>query len=460
MGFSKAILLAALLAFPAGARASPPITLKYSEGGNWVVRVLAVDDEGYPDTVERRVYATEKQADERVRVLHETRGAIEKASVPTEDPKRELRNPLVGEIWTATESWSTEWEAKFADWIRANFDKRFYKRYRVKTDCADATVALRWIYSRIFGLPAGNRLDSGDVLLTNRSVRAAWKDLPTAENWYDDRRFRAALDYVLENTYTHTVHADAYPIEIGPTYLTEGAFHLELRTEDGHTRVFTNVSLADGAWPLEDMWSNVPRKVRALVVEPFTVFVQPPMRFGGIVRHRWVRLTDDSAYLVPAEQMPGYSLEQYLPDFFKHDTIDFSAEVAARLHDALDPLIGLRAILSNLERSVGERKTLVEDGFRVCASADCSPGTKNYEDWSSPSRDARLGQYFDQVDSTVAALHGDVLDRARKLLARAKRKNLLKIDGIKYRYDAIAAAWRAKRYSSDPRDPPTKRWGL
>jgi hypothetical protein len=296
--------------------------------------------------------------------------------------------------------------------------------------------------------------------MTNRSVRSIWANLPTATNWYDDRRFRAALDYVMLNTYTHSINADSYPILISGDWLKEGAFHLELRTEDGHTRVFTHISHDDSAWPLEDMWSNVPRKVRKLVIEPFTVYVQPPMGFGGILRHRWTRLTEDSAYLVLAEQMPGYSLEQYLPTFFKHDTIDFSVEVAARLRESLDPLIGMQAVISNLETSVKERKTLVEDGFKVCSTQDCAPGTKNYEDWSSPSRDARLGQYFDQITGYLTTLHGDDLDRAKSLLTREKKKKLLKFEKKKYRYDQIEAVWKAKRFSSDPRDPPAKRWGF
>ncbi len=441
--------------------ADPTVALKYAENGNWYVHVYRVDSEGFPDTIEKIAFPTEKEADARLRDLNASSGTIEKSSLPSNDEMHELRNPMVsGEIWTATNEWSTDWESKFADWTRANFDKKFFKRYKIKTDCADATVALRWIFSRVMGLPAGNRLDGSGALLTNRSVRSVWQNLPTAIEWQNDKRFLAALDYVLVNTYTHSVHADAYPIEINENWITEGSFHLEMRAEDGHTRVFTDVSHNRGSWPLEDMYSNVPRKVRKLVVEPFTVFEQPPMLFGGIVRHRWTRLTATSAYLVPAAQMPGYSLEQYQPDFFKHGTHDFSAEVAARLQDSTDPIVGMHAVLSNLESAISERKKLVEDGFTLCSTQDCSPGTKNYEDWSTPSRDARLGQSFDQITGYITSLHGDDLDRANKLLKREKRKKLLRFDGKKYRYDQIEAVWKTHQYSSDPRVSPATRWGF
>ncbi|MBS1963382.1 MAG: hypothetical protein JST04_14295 [Bdellovibrionales bacterium] len=457
----RPLVLAGLALFAFGsALASPPVALKYAENGNWYVHVVKMDGEGFPDTVEKRAYPTEGEADARIRELASRSGTVEKDSVPSGDPTHELRGTMAGEIWTATEEWSTDWEDKFADWTRANFDAKFFKRYKIKTDCADAAVALRWIFSRIMGLPAGNRLDWGGGLMTNRSVRAAWANLPTATNWYEDKRFLAALDYILVNTYTHSVHADSYPIEITPQFLREGAFHLELRTEDGHTRVFTNITRDPYSWPLEDMWSNVPRKVRKLEVEPFTVYQQPPMKFGGILRHRWTRLTAASAYLVPAEQMPGYSLEQYQPDFFQHGTYDYSAEVAARIRASTDPVIGLESVLKNLNQAIDDRKTLVEDGFKVCSAADCSPGTQNYEDWSSPSRDARLGGYFDQVDGYLASLHGDDLDRAKDVLKSERKKNLLKFDGKKYRYDDVAAVWKAKKYSSDPRDPPATRWGF
>lgn len=441
------------------ASAAPTTALKYAENGNWYVHVVAVDPEGYPDTLEKSAYATEAQAEERLRDLNRTRATVEAPSVPKGEPTYELRNPAAGEIWEATETWSTEWEDRFAEWIRVNFDAKFFKRYGIKTDCADATVALRWIFSRVAGLPAGNRLAGGGGLMTNRSVRTAWKDLPTATDWYDDARFRAALEYVLVNTYTHSVNADAYPIEIGEKWLKEGAFHLELRNGDGHTRVFTEIARDGAAWPLKDMYSNVPRKVRKLAVEPFTVYVQPPMNSGGILRHRWVRLADASATLVLPEEMPGYSLEQYRPDFFRHPTADFSVEVAARLRESLDPLIGMRAVIENLERAISERKGLVEEGYALCAKEDCAPGTGNYEDWSTPSRDARIGQYFEQIANYPASLQGDNLKRAQELFAQEREKKLLKFDGKKLRYAELAAIWKAKAFSSDPRDLPAKRWG-
>ena len=453
-------ILLSLFNVPSASAANPTVAVKYPESGNWIVQIYVTDAEGFPDTIERSPFATERQASDYIGNLSRSIGILEKDATPPEEPMHELRPTPDGELWTATESWSLDWESKFADWTRKNFDRKFFKRHKIETDCADAAVALRWIFARAMHLPAGNRLDGTNALLTNRSVRSIWRDLPTAENWWEDRRFLRALDYVLVNTYTHSVHADAYPIRIDPEFLTEGAFHLELRAEDGHTRVFTNISRDSNSWPLEDMYSNVPRKTRKLVVEPFTVFVQPPMGFGGILRHRWTRLTDDSAYLVPAEQMPGYSLEQYQPEFFRHGTLDFSAEVALRIQDSVDPVEGLRSVFKNLNQAIDERKSVVEKGYAVCFAHDCSPGTQNYEDWSTPSRDARLGQYFDQIANLLASFHGDDLARAKKLLTKERKKKLVKLGGKKRRYDEIAALWKAKKFSSDPRDPPAKRWGF
>lgn len=454
--------LSASLFFAHSGFTSAPVdskVLKYGENGNWVVQVLRVDAEGFPDTLERSVFPTEPMADRRFKAVRKSLGITEPVDFSEDRPLRELRNPLAGEIWTATEAWSPEWEMRYSEWVRNEFDYRFFSRYKVETDCADVAIAVRWIFSRIFHLPAGNRLSSGGALLTNRSVRSAWKNLPTADNWYDDRRFRAALDYVLVNTYTHSINADSYPILIDFDWIKEGAFHLELRDEDGHTRLFTRVTRARG-WPITDMWSTVPKKVRPLVVEPFTVFVQPPLRFGGILRHRWVRLGEDSAWLVPEAEMPGYSLEQYSPDFFKHGRKDFSAEIVARIDDSLDPLVGLQAIITNLRRSFSERKDVVNDGFKECQKEDCSPGSVGYENWSTPSRDKRIGEHFQQVAAATEILRGDDRERSDALMKNVRRKKIVRVEGEKLQYDDLARIWAERRYSSDPRDPPGKRWGL
>jgi hypothetical protein len=158
--------------------------------------------------------------------------------------------------------------------------------------------------------------------------------------------------------------------------------------------------------------------------------------------------------------MPGYSLEQYLPTFFQHSTRDFSAEVAARLKESLNPLLGIKAVLGNLVRAFDERERIVERGSKLCLKEDCAPGSENYEDWSTPSRDSRIGSYFEQIQAHLSSLSGERLSSAEKLLLKADKKPLARISGRAFHYRELERIWKERRYSSDPRDPPEKRWGF
>ncbi len=81
---------------------------------------------------------------------------------------------LAGEhIWTATQTWNESWEERFALWMQNETDATYFERHGVATDCADVAYALRWIFARIHGLPAGNRLSGSGQLFTNESMRAS-----------------------------------------------------------------------------------------------------------------------------------------------------------------------------------------------------------------------------------------------------------------------------------------------
>jgi hypothetical protein len=98
--------------------------------------------------------------------------------------------------------------------------EEFFYKNKVATDCADVAIAARWIFARIHKMPAAQTLAEPNVLFSNESFRNAWSDLPTHEDWTQDQLFRVALDYVLDNTYTHTLWKDSCSIHISqPTFL-------------------------------------------------------------------------------------------------------------------------------------------------------------------------------------------------------------------------------------------------
>ena len=87
-------------------------------------------------------------------------------------------------IWEAKNRWNNDWELKFGQWLKQEVTLDFYKKYNIPTDCADAVIGLRWIFSRINYLPVANTLSDTGNLFGQFSMKKEWKRLPTATNWY------------------------------------------------------------------------------------------------------------------------------------------------------------------------------------------------------------------------------------------------------------------------------------
>ncbi|MDP2968857.1 MAG: hypothetical protein Q8P64_06590, partial [Deltaproteobacteria bacterium] len=60
------------------------------------------------------------------------------------------------QVWSVGDRrWTAEEESNFARWVEANLTEDFFIRHNIPVDCADVPYAVRWIYARIAGLPAG-----------------------------------------------------------------------------------------------------------------------------------------------------------------------------------------------------------------------------------------------------------------------------------------------------------------
>ena len=174
-------------------------------------------------------------------------------------------------IWPSQNQWDAEWESKYSDWIRLEVGPDFFQKYQIAVDCANVPIALRWIFSRIHGLPAGNQLAGSGILFSNRSFRNAWGELGTHDNWFEDSLFLAALNYVLDHTYTHSLMGDLYPVEINKNYITPGAVFLNLFNQrTGHAELITNFVFENThPTPLRVISSTVPRAIRILPEQGF-----------------------------------------------------------------------------------------------------------------------------------------------------------------------------------------------
>ncbi|MGE4131514.1 MAG: hypothetical protein AB7F86_07730 [Bdellovibrionales bacterium] len=421
----------------------------YGENGKWILETVVTGKDGWPEIQSKKIFDRWPMG---AQVLGERSRSARTAlthRLPT--PDRELRSNL-GSIWEATETWSWDWEVRYGDWVRQNVDKHFMERFNIATDCADVAISLRWIFARIHKLPMVNRIGAG-AWFTNRSLRAEWANLPTHADWEKDQRFLKALDYLLDHAYTHTLFEDSYPIQISPQFILPGGHHLTLFGESGHTNFLSQVSQSNDEVPVVTLNGTVPRAVRELAEYIYMAYAAVPDQ-SAMLRIRWPILEVDRAGLVDSVNMPGYSLEQFAPDFVQAPRTQFWEEVYHRINPSFDlQVLGIN-VLKTLVTLFQQRVQVVEDGWKACQTRGCAPGTPEWEAWSTPSRDGRI---LDTI-GTYILVSSWIVDKTA--LDTELNRVVLDHEGLPLSLRQLIWAWQEGLFSSDPNVSPRLRWGV
>jgi hypothetical protein len=298
-------------------------------------------------------------------------------------------------IWNLVKnSWSETDEADYANWVQNQLNTNFLQNSNFPVDCADFGITVRWVYAHDHGLPAANTLAGSNNLFGQWSGTDAWDSLPTDPNWRKDRRFRAALSYLLDSAYTHTVFEDLYPVELSPQYVTPGAIDLVLYLPtSGHTQVIhslaKNSTLCNGVSCIDVIWGNEPAS--ETIVDSVDWIVNGPQSEGGFMRWRWPYLdTTGTWQLTDVAQMPGYSLDQY--QYPTLDNGDFAILVYQKVGIPLDALSEAKVDEAEFLSILLYRLELTALGQFYCASQDVPSSTGLCDDYSTQARDARLKQ--------------------------------------------------------------------
>lgn len=355
-------------------------------------------------------------------------------------------------LWEAEHKWDLAWETKFSQWIAKEVDPQFWVRNQIATDCADVLYSLRWIFARIHHLEMASRLSGGDFV-THRSVRSSWSQLPTHPDWRQDKRFRAALNYILDNTYTHSLMDDSYPIQIQFGAISEGVYHLDLHRDSGHTQIIARTSgTGETDMPFVIIQSTTPRKIREVSYGGFWYRDQPLRGKGGLLRMRWPVFSPRGVSLLSSNQMPYFSEDQYAKDFLRTSKTSYNTEVYLRLDPNLDFSKVVKKAYESLKTMFQDRVGIVKEGYEICVKSACDPSSSNYDNWSTPSRDARILDLMNQIEALM--MQGSVSSSVDLY------SPFLEVEGEQYSLEAVMSAWKGKRFSSDPRDVVAKRWGV
>ena len=422
----------------------------YKENSNWIMDTYEIHPRQLQEKIATEVFASETMA----RKTWLEKKNLEQVST-TEIVKSTsyLVTTEASEVlWTAENEWSSEWETQFYDWVDAEFDEKFFERYNIATDCADAATALRWIFARAHKLPAGNSLAGSGVLFTHESMKESWLRLPTDKEWHKDQRFLKALDYLTSNTYTKSISGDSFPVEITRKNLRPGVFHLT--PDRSHTRILAETHYDNEQTPpIILYWSNVPKIVRPLYREIFVNFSTPISSKDGFRLMRWPELVNGKWRLKSPENHPHYSLEQIeMKD-------NFSQQVFNKLEVKFNPRNLVMASLNELVEQIDYRISVVNEGWEFCKINDCSPGTENWENWSTPSRDKRIIE----KDKGLLKIANELTQFDPELLPiiqQVKSEKKWTLEGKSFSLHDVLKSFELGLTSSDPRVSIERRWAV
>ncbi len=441
------------------------VTLR-KDDGKWVLTRFEVKPGELQESLGEERFEDSKEAESvAIRIAESLRLTQSRTQPARSSGLLQSISEVPGEVlWKATEIWDWSWELRFSEWIASELTLDQLKKLHISTDCADLPYVLRWIFARIYGLPAANHLAGSSQWFTNESVRESWLGIPTSEKWYEDRRFLAALNYLMVNTYTHSLAADSYPIKINAESMIPGALFLDLDKKDsGHTQVVYKLNVTDKELaPLVMVYSTIPREVRTLYMGTFWEGAQPDAAVGGgFMRFRWpVRSSDGKWTLVSGPKMPYFSREQYSKGFMGEEKF-FSDIVELKIIGPdYDPMVRLKAGLQRLREKVTNRQDFVLRGFAACSKGQCPKGSKGYEDWSTPARDKSISDLFVLLGDFVAGKAWTRPDLITVLETELRTDALTLSTGQVLTLWDIRQNFSSGHFSSEPADSVLKRWGL
>ncbi|MBT4791113.1 MAG: hypothetical protein HON90_06040, partial [Halobacteriovoraceae bacterium] len=426
------------------------IIVTYPESGKWVLEEFLVKPGKLQEKIVSKFFSSEKN------LLKHKDSFYKKTNFQKDIRTHYFNSSEVtnSSIWKVTEHWDLNWEKKYSQWVDSEFDKNFFVKYNVATDCADVAFALRWIFSRINGLPAANTLAGSHIIFSHESLKKEWQSLPTHTEWHKDLRFLAGLNYLLSNAFTGTLNIDGYPIEITTDAFNVGTIHLL----GGHTQIISKIDTSGDTAPIWKLSSTVPMKVRVLFEELMLDQTPTAQAYGGLFHMRWPSKESGTWKLIAKEKMPYYSIEQYGSDFIGNSG-SFTLAIIDRLNIPFNPKAVIKNAATTLVEMIKSRVDIVRDGHKYCSAADCREGSFNYEEYSTPTRDGRIKNQFSTIDDLIAKFTSMDPNLA-SFWTQFQKTTMILIEGASKSLAAYRMIFERKLASYHPDDSINERWAL
>ena len=387
-----------------------------------------------------------------------------------------LHSVSYGAVWeTKNNYWNGNWEIKYQEWVSKYWKPDFFmsptkpEYYRIPHDCADSIYLMRAVFAYENKLPFKiHYLNKKNKYISNTMKN--WDKVPK------NQRFRQFALFVNDRVGTRSLSKDTFPIALsqikaGDLYVEPGTHSYAITgiTETGVTAIMSSTTPAS------------PKHMIQLYSFPFFIPHDPVGMSDGYRRFKWPRNINK-----PAQQQPGYSNEQYqIAQKVGLNYIPFTDIIASKLQRRKEPLEEkTMRLMHSLCSFAKERVNYVNDGLaylnrlrsegkRSCMNA------KEYDYYSTPSRDKRLFRFFTEVEKIAYSggqlkedeINAQVL--ARSIFHPELPDGLIKeldnfcglaiYPGDNKKHINLRDLWqsiRVGKISSDPHAPFVNRWGL
>ncbi len=370
-------------------------------------------------------------------------------------------SPSDAAVWETRNQWSSKWEKAYEHWVATEWNKNYFTQnnaYKgLKMDCADLVYAMRAIFAAENGLPfAINDPTGSGNIISNRMTRF--------DGMTSQQRKRAFVAYLYGVTSTKSLPRDSYPPRVNRNDLTSGSFLLT--DEKSHHAWTVKKFLPTGVPYL--LFSSRPAKTVMFerLEYPTMGFTFPnglkPETHAGFRNFKPI-----NELKKPAWQVSGYSLEQYnIPyrswrsEMQKRMSTrgESSEELLERL--LLSVCAGTKERVVAVNEGLAQLKKITQQG-RQCMNA------KEYDDYSTPSRDKRLiGNFEDLVNAyynlrSKNRLGNGKYARITTQIMQGKSTSYCELNaGVSVSLGHVVAAGLSGTLSSNPHDSLAARWGL
>lgn len=422
-------------------RKSLTIYSTYEEAESYVIREYKVQKGNLQDFVR----------EERFQDQNEYKNWLSKNKISKKTGIEDIINDYVVEtedssnkVWEATNDWNDDWEEKYGQWIEQKVSADFFKNNNIVVDCADVAYALRWIFSRINSLPMQVTVDGSKARFSNNSFRKAWINLSRNTDWKKDQVFMASLKYIFDITGTSTLDSDTVPVIINRKNLRPGLINFL----GVHTQVFHKVNLEDEeVYPVWVFESTVPARARTLKSHVLS--------YGKNIRQFKIKTASNQN-----EDFSSMPIERF--ELFKFLTEQSIKKNWPKIAEFL---------IQDFVTKLLNRDEIIKEGYKICADGHCHEKSKDFDDWSTFSRDKRLVDDFDILKENYLHVVKIFSQYISESISHASEglipdwEEVIKIKEVnitpgKYTLQKIMDSFHKYYTIADPSYTPEERWGL